>query len=86
MRVDAETLEAVRALLSGDWETLDAIEAAPRARASGIVSAYSQQYLDKKLRSMQVLEHDRLLGRLEPARTSASVSEQAAEPGSEEKA
>ena len=86
VRVDAETLEAVRALLSGDWETLDAIEAAPRARASGIVSAYSQQYLDKKLRSMQVLEHDRLLGRLEPARTSASVSEQGAEPGSEEKA
>lgn len=86
MRVDAATVDALRALLSGDWATLDTLEAQPRARASGIVSAYSQQYLEKRLRSMQVLEHDRLLGRLEPPSAAASVREEAVEPSIEEKA
>ncbi|PPF84876.1 DNA repair protein RecO [Pseudoclavibacter sp. RFBJ3] len=96
VRVDEATVQAVRALLSGDWAMLDGIEVSARARASGIVSAYSQHYLDKKLRSMQVLEHDRLLGRLEPATAVALSSagggainadnDPGAEPGTEETA
>lgn len=90
LRVDAPTLDAVRALLSGDWAALDTIDVPARARASGIVSAYSQQYLDKKLRSMQVLEHDRLLGRLEPVSaggaTTESKTDQGRVPGTEEEA
>ena len=70
-----------------DRAMLDDIEVSARARASGIVSAYSQHYLDKKLRSMQVLEHDRLLGRLEPATAAINGdSDPGTEPGTEEMA
>ncbi|WP_424467201.1 DNA repair protein RecO [Pseudoclavibacter helvolus] len=86
VRVDGPTVEALRALLAGDWEALESIDAPPRARASGIVSAYSQQYLEKRLRSMQVLEHDRLLGRLEQAVPSVSTSHDGRGPSIEEKA
>jgi DNA repair protein RecO (recombination protein O) len=43
-------------LLSGDWEAADASEGYCRAEAAGLVSAYTQWHLERRLRSLGVLE------------------------------
>ncbi|MCI1641192.1 MAG: DNA repair protein RecO [Actinomyces sp.] len=43
-------------LLSGDWEAADASEGYCRGEAAGLVSAYTQWHLERRLRSLGVLE------------------------------
>ena len=51
-RVGREVIELLAALLRGDWPLADASDASTRARASGIVSAYTQWHLERGLRSL----------------------------------
>ena len=44
------------ALLSGDWATADATDRRTQREASGLVSAYLEWHLDRRLRSMQLVE------------------------------
>jgi DNA repair protein RecO (recombination protein O) len=52
----AETLALLSALLSGDWETVDASGDRSRREASGLVVAYLQWHLERGLRSMPLVE------------------------------
>ena len=47
------------ALLTGDWEAADAAEARTRRETSGLVAAYSQWHLERKLRSLPLVERER---------------------------
>ena len=51
-----ETFDLLAALLTGDWGTADASERRHRIEASGLVAAYSQFYLERKLRSLRMVE------------------------------
>ena len=44
------------ALLTGDWATADATDRRTQREASGLVSAYLEWHLDRRLRSMQLVE------------------------------
>ncbi|MCU1546264.1 MAG: repair protein RecO [Homoserinimonas sp.] len=59
-RLDAATLLLLSSLLAGDWTTAELADERTCAQASGIVAAYAQFHLERKLRS---LEHvDRTFG------------------------
>jgi DNA repair protein RecO (recombination protein O) len=51
-----ETLELLAALLSGDWEHADASELRRRREASGLVAAYLQWHLERRVRSLRWVE------------------------------
>jgi DNA repair protein RecO (recombination protein O) len=51
-----ETLELLAALLSGDWEFADASELRRRREASGLVAAYLQWHLERRVRSLRWVE------------------------------
>lgn len=51
-----ETLELLGALLSGDWETVDACEPRFCREGSGLVAAYLQWHLERGLRSLRYVE------------------------------
>ena len=51
--------ELMSALLTGDWEAADAAEARTRRETSGLVAAYSQWHLERKLRSLPLVERER---------------------------
>ncbi|OCG75803.1 DNA repair protein RecO [Microbacterium sediminis] len=51
-RIDARTLELLRALLAGDWAVVDAAAERELAAASGLVSAYVQWHLERGLRAL----------------------------------
>ena len=53
-----ETLELLAALLAGDWATADASSARHRGEASGLVAAYSQFHLERRLRSLRLVERE----------------------------
>jgi DNA repair protein RecO (recombination protein O) len=55
-RLDPGTLALLGALLTGDWAVVDAAAPGTRARASGIVSAYTQWHLERGLRSLEHVE------------------------------
>ena len=55
-RLDPGTLALLAALLTGDWAVVDAAAPGTRARASGIVSAYTQWHLERGLRSLEHVE------------------------------
>jgi DNA repair protein RecO (recombination protein O) len=44
------------ALLNGDWPVADATDARTRREASGLVSAYAEYHLDRRLRSLPMVE------------------------------
>ena len=53
------TLRLLRALLAGEWETVDAASGADEAAASGLVSAYAQWHLERGIRSLAHVEGNR---------------------------
>ncbi len=52
-RLQADTLELLAALLSGDWASADRASERTRNQASGVVAAYTQFHLERSLRSLQ---------------------------------
>lgn len=53
------TLNLLRALMSGEWDRVDAASAADTAAASGLVAAYAQWHLERGIRSFAHLEGPR---------------------------
>lgn len=51
-RIDGDALEAVSALLAGDWEVVDALDEGTLGRASGVIAAYAQFHLERAIRSL----------------------------------
>jgi DNA repair protein RecO (recombination protein O) len=51
-----ETLALLAALLTGDWELADASEARRRREGSGLVAAYLQWHLERRVRSLRWVE------------------------------
>lgn len=58
-RLDPQTLELLAALLSGNWEVAASASDGTRGRASGIVAAYTQFHLERKLRSLDHVDRTR---------------------------
>ena len=54
--VEPGTMALLGALLSGDWGVADASAERDRAQASGIVSAYLTWHLERRLRSLSLVE------------------------------
>jgi DNA repair protein RecO (recombination protein O) len=52
----APAVALLRALLEGDWPPADAADARTRREASGLVSAYAEYHLDRRLRSLAMVE------------------------------
>lgn len=52
----AETFALLGALLSGDWGTADASDARHRREAAGIVAAYTQFHLERRVRSLPLVD------------------------------
>jgi DNA repair protein RecO (recombination protein O) len=50
------TLALLRALLGGDWPAADATDPRTRRDASGLVSAYTEYHLDRRLRALAMVE------------------------------
>ncbi len=51
-----ETIELLGALLSGEWERVDASEARSRSEASGLIAAFLQWHLDRGLKSLPLVD------------------------------
>jgi DNA repair protein RecO (recombination protein O) len=58
-RLDAETVDLLGALLSGDWVQAEAASEITRSKASGVVAAYTQWHLERGLRSLQHVSRER---------------------------
>lgn len=58
-RVDVETTGHLRALLTGDWVSVDAATERTHASASGLVAAYAQWHLERGIRSLSHVERAR---------------------------
>jgi DNA repair protein RecO (recombination protein O) len=58
-RVDDDTTEQLRALLSGDWTHIDAASTRTSAAASGLIAAYAQWHLERGIRSLSQGERTR---------------------------
>jgi DNA repair protein RecO (recombination protein O) len=57
--LDMATIGLLGALLTGDWEAAEAADDGTRSKANGVVAAYTQWHLDRGLRSLQHVQHDR---------------------------
>lgn len=69
-RLDPQTLRLLSSLLTGEWEVAEASDERTRSQASGIIAAYAQFHLERKLRS---LEHvDRTVAMARSTRDSAA--------------
>jgi DNA repair protein RecO (recombination protein O) len=53
-----ETLALLGALLEGNWLVADAAESRARRDAAGIVAAYTQFHLERKVRSLPLVDRD----------------------------
>jgi len=51
-----DTLALLGQLLSGDWARADHCEAYARTEASGLISSYTQWHLERRLRSLTVID------------------------------
>lgn len=56
VEVEPSTMALLGALLSGDWAVADASGQRERSQASGLVSAYTTWYLERRLRSLALVE------------------------------
>ena len=56
VEVELDTMVLLGALLSGDWAVADASGQRERSQASGLVSAYTTWYLERRLRSLALVE------------------------------
>ena len=54
--VEPATMALLGALLSGDWQVADASGQRERSEASGLVSAYTTWHLERRLRSLALVE------------------------------
>lgn len=63
-RIPASALNLLRALMAGDWETVDAATHADTAAASGTVAAYAQWHLERGIRSLAHVTSPRREGAL----------------------
>ena len=54
-RVDAETLGVLRALMTGEWDIVDAASGGANGAASGLIAAYTQWHLERGIRSLEHL-------------------------------
>lgn len=61
-RLDVETIGLLGSLLTGDWDAAEAASDATRSKASGVVAAYTQWHLERGLRSLQHVQHERKAG------------------------
>jgi DNA repair protein RecO (recombination protein O) len=52
-RLEIPTLQLLSALLTGDWEAVEAADDRHQSQASGVVAAYTQFHLERTLRSLQ---------------------------------
>ena len=52
----AAAIGLLGALLGGDWDTADASDTRTRREASGLTSAFTEYHLDKRLRSLAMVE------------------------------
>ncbi|WP_403024643.1 DNA repair protein RecO [Salinibacterium sp. GXW1014] len=52
-RLDAATLRLLGALLSGDWAVAEEADERIRSQASGVVAAYAQFHMERRLRSLE---------------------------------
>jgi DNA repair protein RecO (recombination protein O) len=57
-RVGREVIDLLAALLAGRWVEADSTPTATRAKASGIVAAYTQWHLERGLRSLPLVTRD----------------------------
>lgn len=55
-RVGPVVIEHLAALLSGDWQTVLASEQSTRNTASGVVAAYVQHHLGRRIKSLLLLD------------------------------
>ena len=51
-----DTVALLGQLLSGDWVRADRCEAYARTEASGLISSYTQWHLERRLRSLTVID------------------------------
>ncbi|MBX3311341.1 MAG: DNA repair protein RecO [Microbacteriaceae bacterium] len=58
MRLDSEILGHLRALLAGDWDTVETSSSSAKSRSTGIIAAYVQWHLDRGLRSLTHVERN----------------------------
>ena len=56
VEVEPSTMALLGALLSGDWAVADTSGRHERSQASGLVSAYTTWYLERRLRSLALVE------------------------------
>ena len=56
VEVEPDTMVLLGALLSGVWAVADASGQRERSQASGLVSAYTTWYLERRLRSLALVE------------------------------
>ena len=52
-KTSADTVKIFSGLLTGDWQSLATCDASDLARASGLISAYTQWHLERALKSME---------------------------------
>jgi DNA repair protein RecO (recombination protein O) len=52
-RLDAETIDLLSALLTGDWEHAAESPERAQSQAAGVVAAYTQWHLGRGLRSLE---------------------------------
>ena len=58
-RLHPETGALLRALIAGEWDTVDSASERASAAASGLVAAYAQWHLERGIRSLSHLEAPR---------------------------
>jgi DNA repair protein RecO (recombination protein O) len=51
-RMDAAATDQLRALMSGDWESVEAASPRASSTASGLIAAYAQWHLERGIRSL----------------------------------
>jgi DNA repair protein RecO (recombination protein O) len=58
-KIEPDTSTLLRALLAGEWGTVDAASSRTSASASGLIAAYAQWHLERGIRSLSQMEHTR---------------------------
>lgn len=54
--ISAESLEVLSALLTGDWDLVDAADPRHLRESTGVVAAYTQWHLERGLRSLRLVD------------------------------
>lgn len=65
-RLDKATLLLLSSLLTGDWDTAELADERTRSQASGVIAAYAQFHLERKLRSLEHVDRTVAMARTAP--------------------